>query len=124
MTDRELIEERIKEIETNLAAHRHSGRSTRIVSEAIDLMMSKPVGTQIPLKDHEGGNIRQLAQMFATRMGVENPEIDYKIIYPQPGMAYVERKTKNYAEQAEEVLKKWRDKLSQMDAEEEAADNA
>lgn len=117
MTDRELIQERINEIESNLAAHKHSGRSTRIVSEAIDLMMSKPIGTQIPLEDHEGGNIRKLAQMFSTRMGVENPEIDYKIIYPHPGIAYVERKSKNYEEQAREVLAKWKDKLDKLDKE-------
>lgn len=123
MTDRELIEERIKEIETNIAEHKHSGRSTRIVSEAIELMMSKPLGIQIPLKDHDGGNIRKLAQMFATRMGVENPEIDYKIIYPQPGMAYVERKSKTYVEQAQEVLAKWKEKLETLEEEEAEPEN-
>lgn len=116
MSDKELIQQRIDELETNIASGKSSGKTYRLVNQIIDNLFSFPIGSQIALVDHDNSeNSRfSLKEMFTSRMAHDFPDTNFKIVYPAPGVVYVVRTTPTYQELAKDKLNKWKEKLKEM----------
>ena len=117
MSDKELVQQRIDELEAAISAGRSSGRTYRLVSKIIDELFTLPMGSQIQLIDHEGNEDSQikLKDMLTSRMTHDFPDTVFKIVYPMPNVSYVVRMTPTYQERAKENLKRWKKKLEEMD---------
>lgn len=117
MTDKELVQQRIDELTKAISEGKQSGRTYRIVSDIIEKLFTFPIGSQIQLVDHENNedSVVKIKEMFTSRMSHDFPGIDFKIIYPAPGVVYVVRQTSTYQEIAQANLIKWKKKLQEME---------
>ena len=53
MTDKEMIQSRINELEDNILKGRSTGKTYRAINTAIEELFNKPIGSQIHLIDDE-----------------------------------------------------------------------
>ena len=122
MTDKELVQQRIDELEQNIRENRKSGRTYRAVNKCIDELFNKPKGSMIHLIDddpHKDATaLRYFANEFAKRMQRDFPDISFKVTYPEPGVAIAVRYTDTYQETARKRVEQWKKKLTEMPDEE------
>lgn len=114
MSAKESIQQKINEIEISLRDNKHTGRTYKLVSKYIDEFFSKPLGTEIYMTDHDGGNIDSLIEMFKNRMKNDFPSVSYKLNYLPGGKAIVIRISKNFKEKARENLSLWKEKINEI----------
>lgn len=113
-TDRELIEERIAELEKNIKENRHTGKSYRKASECIDQLLSLPIGSQVLLSEENEKDNSSLIKIFVDRMRHDFSDINFKLQYPKPGITYAVRMSETYQETAKKRLDGWKKKLNEM----------
>ena len=119
MTDKEIIQGRIDELENNIRKGRSTGKTYRAINAAIEELFNKPIGSQIHLIDDEYTMknpilLKQFANKFAQRMQRDFPETYFKIIYPAPGVAIAVITSETYQEIANKRLAQWKQKLEEM----------
>lgn len=117
-TDKELVQERINELEHNIACGRQTGKTYRAINAAIEELFSKPIGSQIVLvdagTDKNDAELRSFTKLFAERMRRDFPNTFFKISYPAPHTAIAIRLTETYQETAKKRLEQWKKKLTEM----------
>ena len=119
MTDKEMIQSRIDELEDNIKKGRKTGKTYRAINAAIEELFTKPIGSQIHLIDDEytaknPALLKQFANKFAQRMQRDFPDTYFKITYPAPGIAIAVRTSETYQEVAKKRLEQWKQKLEEM----------
>ena len=119
MTDKELIQERIQELENNIKTRKQSGKTYRSINRCIDELFNKPIGDKTTLRDENDfvneSELREFCNLFSARMRRDFPDTYFKITYPSPKVAFVVRKTETYKETAEKRLEQWKKKLNEID---------
>lgn len=117
-TDKELIQERIKELEKVIAGGRQTGKTYRAINTAIEELFNKPIGSQIALvdtdTDKDNKKLHEFADLFAKRMQRDFPGIYFRILYPKPNVAIAIRTSETYQETAKKRLEQWKKKLEGM----------
>jgi hypothetical protein len=117
-TDKELIQERIKELETAIAGGRQTGKTYRAINTAIEELFNKPIGSQIALvdtdTDKDNKKLHEFADLFAKRMQRDFPGTYFRIVYPKPHTAIAIRTSETYQETAKKRLEQWKKKLEGM----------
>ena len=117
-TEKELIQDRINELEYNIHIGRRSGKTYRAINRIIDELFNKPIGTKIALVDavpFDGEqSLHLFAKQFSDRMRRDFPETHFKITYPQPGLAVAVRLSETYQETAKKRLAQWKNKLNEL----------
>ena len=118
-TDKELVQERINELEQHIAEGRTTGKTYRAINKAIEELLSSPIGSQIHLvdtnTDTDMNALRTFANQFALRMRRDFPEINFRINYPARGVAIATRMSETYQETAKKRLEQWKKKLAEME---------
>lgn len=117
-TDKELVQERIAELEANIKAGRNTGKTYRVINKIIDDFFNKPIGTKIALVDGKPTNDSIVLQKFilklVARLKSDFPDMNFKITYEGPGVAFIERTTETYQETAKKRLEQWKVKLAEL----------
>ena len=118
MTDQELIQQRIDEIQGHLNEGRQTGKTYRAINNCIEELFNKPIGSQIHLIDNppskDVDELKEFASKFAKRMQRDFPDVNFKIQYPAPGIVIATRTTETYTETANKRIKQWKKKLEEM----------
>jgi len=117
-TDKELVQERIKELEEAIAGGRSTGKTYRAINAAIEELFNKPIGSQIALVDTKTDTndaaLHEFADLFAKRMQRDFPGTYFRIVYPKPHTAIAIRTSETYQETAKKRLEQWKKKLEGM----------
>ena len=118
-TDKELVQERIKELETAIVGGRQTGKTYRAVNNAIEELFNRPKGSQIALvdtnTDKDNNALHDFVDLFSKRMQRDFPGTYFRIIYPKPNTAIVIRTSDTYQETAKKRLEQWKKKLEGME---------
>jgi len=119
MNDKELIQQRIDELENSIRSSRQTGKTYRAINKVIDDLFNNPAGTQIDLIDtnteSDTNALKEFISKVSQRLVRDFPDTDFKIIYPMPGVAKIIRLSETYQEIARKRLKQWKDKLKEME---------
>ena len=117
MTDKELIQSRIDELNANIQSAKSTGKTYRAINKCIEELFTQPIGSQIHLIDNPENKdtLKSFVSVFTKRMMNDFPDTDFKITYPSPGVAVVVRTSETYQEIARKRVKEWEDKLKKMD---------
>jgi len=119
MTDKELIQQRIDELQEKINSAHQTGKTYRAINKIIDELFNNPIGTQVRLTDIDGNNdpdsLREFVNKFAMRMTRDFPETFFKVTYPAPSVAIAIRLTETYQEVAKKRLAQWKEKLAKLD---------
>lgn len=118
MTDKELVQQRIDELQTHIMEGRQTGKTYRAINNCIEELFSKPIGSKIYLIDNpestNNDELKSFVNQFAKRMQRDFPDTIFKIQYPAPGTAIATRVSETYTETANKRLKQWKKKLEEM----------
>jgi hypothetical protein len=114
MSDKELIQQRIDELEENIKNGHQTGKTYRVINKIIDDLFNMPIGTQIDVND-EKDDVKELVNKLSLRLIRDFPETDFKIVYPAPGVVKIIRLSETYQEIAKKRLKQWQNKLKEME---------
>lgn len=114
--NKQLIQDRINELEINIAGGKQTGKTYKAINNIIDELFTKPLGSQIYLVDNpkDPDRIKDFANLFAARMRHDFPDTYFKISYPAPGTAIVVRTSETYQELTKKRLEQWKKKLEEM----------
>ena len=119
MSDKELIQERISELEHNIEIGKQSGKTYKAINRIIEELFTQPIGSQIALVDNPKSEnndaLKSFVSIFSKRMLADFPDVDFKVQYPSPGVAVVVRTSETYQEIAKKRLNQWKDKLKEME---------
>ena len=67
MTDKELIQQRIDELQEKINSAHQTGKTYRAINNIIDELFNNPIGTQVRLTDIDGNNdYDSLTEFFLT----------------------------------------------------------
>ena len=117
MTNKELIQQQIDELNRNLMIGRATGKTYRAINRCIEEFFNNPIGTKICLVDDPVSDKQyatyHFVQLFKKRMSNDFPDAEYKISYPKAGIAIVERISETYTEIAKKRIEQWKKKLEE-----------
>lgn len=114
MTDKELIQNKINELNHYIEIGYHTGRTYKLASKYIADLFSIPVNTYIELIDHVGGDNKELKDLVVKRLKSDFPNFKYHIYSPIQGHYMIKRESKNFTELAQEEIKKWKNLLNKF----------
>ena len=116
--NKELIQNRINELELYISSGRLTGKTYRAINKCIDEFFNLPIGSEISLidnpKNESPESVNTFADKFIKRLRNDFPDVKFKIKYPKPGVAIVIRLSETYQELAKKRIEQWKNKLSEI----------